>query len=176
MSLDTHAVIDVAIGSADAVDSQRNVIKGGKGALLREKLVQAEAAKYVVVVDEPKLCGTVGASYPIPVEIAPIYAQRTVRRLNTLASLAPCDARLRYGDAPSGLPGCASFPPTPFVTDNGNWIVDVFRSSSLENVSAAAEELKRTVGVVEHGIFCALESSIVIVGRTEGIEVLDGGQ
>ena len=97
---------------------------------------------------------------------------RKERQRSADSSLSPCDARLRYGDAPSGMPGCAAFPPEPFVTDNGNWIVDVFRTAPIEDAAAAAEELKRTAGVVEHGLFCALASSTVVVGRADGIEVL----
>lgn len=85
----------------------------------------AQASQYVVAVDQSKLCGKLGASYPIPVEIAPFYAQRTVRAIMALPTLAPCDAQLRYGDAPAGMPGVGSA--KPFVTDNGNLIVDVRR-------------------------------------------------
>lgn len=83
----------------------------------------AQATKYVVAVDESKLCERLGVTYPIPVEVAPFYAQRTVRAITALPSLAPCDAQLRYGDAPTGFPGVGSA--KPFVTDNGNLIVDV---------------------------------------------------
>ena len=90
VSLDTQAAPAVAIGGADAVDGACNLIKGGKGALSREKLVQAEAARYVVVVDEPKLCARVGGAHPVPVEI-PVFAQRTLRQIAALPALAPCD-------------------------------------------------------------------------------------
>uniref|UniRef100_A0A7S3AM72 Ribokinase n=1 Tax=Haptolina ericina TaxID=156174 RepID=A0A7S3AM72_9EUKA len=169
---DSNAPVDVSLGSADAVDASGNVIKGGKGAMLREKLVQECAAKYVVVVDQVKLTERIGTSYPIPVEIAPIYAQRTLRRIATLPSLAPCDARLRVGGAPAGFPGCAM--PTdgikagPFVTDNGNLIVDIFLSAPLADAAAASAELTRTPGVLEHGLFLPRPSTTVLVGRADG--------
>lgn len=168
MSLETHAPIDVAIGSADAVDGYGNVIKGGKGALLREKLVRAQAAKYIVAVDQAKSCEKLGGSYPIPVEVAPFYAQRTVRSIMALPSLSPCDAQLRFGDAPAGMPGIGSS--KPFVTDNGNLIVDVFRSTPLTDVAAAAAELKATVGVVEHGLFQIRPNSVVVVSTPDGTD------
>lgn len=171
VSLETHAPIDVAIGSADAVDAGGNIIKGGKGALLREKLVRAQATQYVVAVDEPKLCGAqIGASYPIPVEIAPFYAQRTVRSIMALPALSPCDAQLRFGDAPAGMPGVGSA--KPFVTDNGNYIVDVFRTAPLADVAAAARELKATVGVVEHGLFEQTSNSTLLVSAPSGVRTV----
>lgn len=170
VSIETHAPIDVAIGSADAVDAEGNVIKGGKGALLREKLVRAQASQYVVAVDEPKLCGKLGASYPIPVEVAPFYAQRTVRSIMALASLQPCDAQLRFGDSPAGMPGVGSA--KPFVTDNGNLIVDVFRTAPLADVAAAAAELKATVGVVEHGLFVHGANSVLLVSTPAGVSAV----
>ena len=98
VSSETQPAIAVAIGSADAVDAEGNVIKGGKGALLREKLLRDQATRYIVAVDEAKLCSKLGASYPIPVEVAPFYAQRTVRSIMALPSLHPCDAQLRFGE------------------------------------------------------------------------------
>ena len=150
------------------VDGACNLIKGGKGALSREKLVQAEAARYVVVVDEPKLCARVGGAHPVPVEILPVFAQRTLRQIAALPALAPCDARLRYGDAPAGLDGVTPFPPKPFVTDNGNYIVDCFRQAPLDDVAAAAAALKATSGVVEHGLFVGAPSTVVVVGKADG--------
>jgi len=167
---DSNAPVDIALGSADAVDRNRNVIKGGKGAMLREKLVRECASQYVVVIDEKKLCDAVGPSFPIPVEIAPVYAQRTLRRIAALPSLAPCDARLRYGDAPAGLPGCAmpGSDSAPFITDNGNYIVDVFLNGPLRDAAVANDELTRTAGVLEHGLFVPRPSTVVMVGCADG--------
>ena len=159
--------IDLAIGSADAVDKSLNVVKGGKGALLREKLVQASAKRCVVCIDESKLCDRIGTSYPIAVEITSMFAQRTVRRIGTLPSLGACDAMIRHGNAPAGLPGSTDHL-MPFLTDNGNMIVDVFLKAPLVDVAAAAEELTRSVGVVEHGLFQARESTAVLIGRADG--------
>ena len=171
---DSECAVDLALGGCDAVDRRRHVVKGGKGAMLREKLVRDCAATWVVVCDETKVTDAIGESYPIPVEIAPAYHQRTLRRIANLESLGPCDARLRHGNAPAGLPGCAmpgdkDF--APFKTDNGNLIVDLFLQKPLVDVSRAADDLSRTSGVVEHGLFPAddaLGASIVLVGRETG--------
>jgi len=167
---DSNAPLNVALGGADAVDANGHVIKGGKGALLREKLVQASASRYVVVVDEEKLTERLGASYPIPVEITPIYSQRTLRRIVALPTLSGCNARLRYGLAPAGLPGCAipGDDASLFVTDNGNLIVDLFLNAPLESVAETAAELSRTPGVLEHGLFTKCSSTSIIVGHKDG--------
>lgn len=170
VSSETQPAIAVAIGSADAVDAEGNVIKGGKGALLREKLLRDQATRYIVAVDEAKLCSKLGASYPIPVEVAPFYAQRTVRSIMALPSLHPCDAQLRFGDSPTGMPGVGSI--TPFVTDNGNLIVDIFRTTPLKDVAAAAAELKATVGVVEHGLFVRGANSVLLVSTPAGVSTV----
>jgi len=167
VSFETQMPIDVAITSADSVDAYGNVIKGGKGALLREKLVQAQASKYIVAVDQPKMSGKFGFSYPIPVEIAPFYAQRTLRAICTLPSLGQCDAQLRYGDHPAGMPGVGAA--KPFVTDNGNFIVDIFCTAPLVDVPKAAAELKATTGVVDHGLFVMSPASVTLVGADEGV-------
>ena len=83
----------------------------------------------------------------VPVEILPVFAQRTLRQIAALPALAPCDARLRYGDAPAGLDGVAPFPPKPFVTDNGNYVVDCFRQAPLDDVA-----LRLPQPVLESGI------------------------
>jgi len=166
----SNSAIDVSLGSADAVDANGFVIKGGKGAMLREKLVQEAATRYVIVVDDSKLCERIGATYPIPVEIAPIYAQRTMRRIAALPSLQPCNARLRVGAAPAGFPGApvGNQDASPFVTDNGNFIVDIFPSGALADAAAAAVELTGTPGVMEHGLFVPRDSTTVLIGQADG--------
>jgi len=169
---DSNAPVDIALGSADAADRARNVIKGGKGAMLREKLVRECATQYVVVIDQKKLCDKVGSSYPLPVEISPFHSQRTLRRIAALPSLAPCEARLRYGVAPAGLPGCAmpgsDADAKPFVTDNGNLIVDLFMATPIRDTAAAADELISCPGVLEHGLFVPRESTVLMVGQADG--------
>jgi len=169
---DADCEVDLALGGCDAVDAARNVVKGGKGALLREKVVRDAAATWVVVCDEAKVCARVGATFPIPVEVAPACWQRTLRKLGALPTLPRCDARLRRGNAPAGLPGCAvSASAAPYATDNGNYVVDLFLDAPIADVAAAASDLSRVAGVVEHGLFPAdnaVGAAHVLVGRPDG--------
>merc|ERR1712050_401645 len=89
-TLDTHSDLDVAIDGADAVDPNLNLVKGGGGALFREKIVELCAKKFIVIVDESKLCDALGPSFPIPVEIVPFCHEHTVRTISNLPALAGC--------------------------------------------------------------------------------------
>merc|ERR1719213_878664 len=79
VTLDTHSKLDVAIDGADEVDPKLNLVKGGGGALLREKMVELQAKKFIVIVDESKLCAHLGPSFPVPVEITPFCHLHTMR-------------------------------------------------------------------------------------------------
>ncbi len=189
VSLDAHPALDLVIGGADAVDHARRVIKGGKGALLREKIVRACARTFVVAVDDSKLAptlfagdGSVSKSTKVhsllPVEVAPVYAQRTLR---ALAALPACvsggvQPRLRVGAAPAGLPGCAlpkgeNSAALPFTTDNGNWVIDLCFARAVEDLGALADQIKQVAGVVEHGLFLDLSSpdAHILVGGPDGV-------
>ncbi|EGB07017.1 ribose-5-phosphate isomerase [Aureococcus anophagefferens] len=165
---DSDASVDLAIGGCDAVDGQKHVLKGGKGAMLREKLLRDAAKAWVVCCAEGKVCDAVGSTYPIPV--APVGVR--ARKLANLPSLQPAVARLRVGAAPAGFPGCAmpgDDGAAVYKTDNGNLIVDLFLEAPLRDVRRAADDLSRTAGVVEHGLLPADENPpIVVVGRADG--------
>merc|ERR1719327_2075424 len=102
VTLDTHSVLDVAIDGADEVDPGLNLVKGGGGALLREKMVEVCAKKFIVIVDESKLCSGLGPGFPLPVEITPFCWEHTMRLIGGLPSLAGCEAKLRLGSAATG--------------------------------------------------------------------------
>lgn len=141
--------IDLTIDGADEVDPHGNLIKGGGGALTREKIVAAASAREIIIVDESKCVGVLGA-FPLPVEVLPFGWRHTVAMLEAQS----CEARLRLqGEA-------------PFVTDNGNYIIDCqFREiSSPEELS---EKLNAIPGVIENGLFIAL-TDVVIVGKKDG--------
>ena len=160
VSLATHPALDVAIDGADAVDERLNLIKGGGGALLREKMVEVCAAKFVVIVDESKLCGGLGPSFALPVEVTPFCHEHTTRAIAALPALAGAEARLRVGDvANNKADGTA-----PAKTDNGNHIVDLFFAEPIADPAAAARELDALVGVVEHGLFCGMASEVIVAG------------
>merc|ERR1712094_85987 len=82
--------LDVAIDGADAVDPQLNLIKGGGGALFREKIVEECAEKFIVIVDESKLCDGLGPGFPVPVEITPFCHEHTMRQVAALDSCEGC--------------------------------------------------------------------------------------
>ena len=115
--------LDVAIDGADEVDPALNLVKGGGGALLREKMVEVCAKKFIVIVDESKLCDGLGPGFPLPVEITPFCWEHTMRTVAGLPSLEGCEAKLRMGSAATGSKVDGD---EPAVTDNGNYIVDLF--------------------------------------------------
>ena len=164
---DSDKAVDVALTGCDGVSSSKDVVKGGKGAMLREKLVRAASARWVVICDECKKSEGLGVDFPVPVEVAPAFHQRTLRRL---AKLTGADARLRLGLAPAGRPG-ADVSGKPFVTDNGNYVVDLFFREPLGDVWLMASSLDACPGAVEHGLFPASmrpDDPVVLVGRGDG--------
>ena len=161
-TLDSYSELDVAIDGADEVDPDLNLVKGGGGALLREKMVEVQAKQFIVIVDESKLCDGLGPGFPLPVEITPFCHEHTLRKVAALPSLEGCEAKLRMGAVSTGskVDGDAIA-----VTDNGNYIVDIFFKEPIKNAVKAGEELKATVGVVDHGLFCGITSAVIIAGK-----------
>lgn len=139
--------IDLAVDGADEVDPALNLIKGRGGALFREKLVAAAAKRFVVVVDESKLVKELGAGV-LPVEVLPFLWRSTAERLAALGLTLV----VRGGEE------------TPYVTDNGNLILDVTVADGIKNPAAFAHELKQVTGVVEHGLFVGLTDTVIVAG------------
>lgn len=149
ITLDENSDLDVAIDGADEVDPDLNLVKGGGGALLREKMVEVCAKKFIVIVDESKLCEGLGPGFPIPVEITPFCSGHTIRKIGELPSLKGCKPILRLGSSSNNqIDG-----EDPAVTDNGNYIVDLHFDEPVKDAVAAANDLKNTCGVVDHGFF-----------------------
>ncbi|MFQ6117409.1 MAG: ribose-5-phosphate isomerase RpiA [Candidatus Bipolaricaulia bacterium] len=141
--------LDLTIDGADEVDSECNLIKGGGGALLREKLVASASKKYIITVDETKLKRYLGA-FPLPVEVVPFGWQVTLKRLEGLG----CRAALRERDG------------EPFLTDNGNYIIDC-QIGRIADPAGLEREIDLIPGVAECGLFIGLADRI-IVGREGG--------
>lgn len=141
--------IDVTIDGADEVDDAFNLIKGGGGALLREKILAANSRRFIVIVDESKLVRTLG-TFPLPVEVVPFAHELTVRKLEALG----CKPAIRQADG------------RPFVSDNGNYIVDC-RFDAIPDPAALSGRLHAIPGVVEHGLFVRMTETVV-VGSSEG--------
>ncbi|QYR20144.1 ribose-5-phosphate isomerase RpiA [Paenibacillus sp. sptzw28] len=136
--------LDLTIDGADELDPDLNLIKGGGGALFREKIVASASRELVIIADESKAVEHLGA-FPLPVEIARFGAEMTMRRLRKLG----CTLRLRgAGDM-------------PFVTDNGNYIADC-SFASIEDPGTLHDRINRIVGVVENGLFIGMANQAVI--------------
>jgi len=165
-TLDTHSQLDVAIDGADAVNPRLQMVKGGGGALFREKIVEARAKKFVVIVDDSKLCKGLGPTFPVPVEIVPFCYQHTARVIEALPALAGGKAVLRLGSSSNNKVDGDK----PAITDNGNYIVDIHFKEPIANPAAAAQQLIETIGVVEHGFFIGMASVVIVAGK-DGITV-----
>lgn len=164
VTLDEKSHLDVAIDGADDVDLNLCLVKGGGAALLREKMVEVVADKFICIVDETKLSKGLGPRFPLPVEITPFCHKHTLRVIERLPSLKGCRAVLRMRSDRQG----------PLVTDNGNYIVDLHFTKNIPDVALAAKELTNTVGVVEHGIFAGMVTELIVAGK-EGIRVAGKG-
>ena len=151
--LNEVARVDMIIDGADEVDPNFNMIKGGGGALTREKLVGLASEKGVYVVDESKLVDRLGSSFAVPVEVLQFGWAVSSKHLRELG----CEPWLRGdGDA-------------PFLTDNGNYILDC-RFDSIADPAQLEKAIKQLPGVVESGLFIGI-ADVVIVGRSNGVEI-----
>ena len=155
--------IDVAIDGADAVDPYFTLIKGGGGALLREKMVETVSNQFICIVDDTKLHTGLGPSFALPVEIVQFGHEHTMRVLHTITG---GKAVLRRGDVTNNRQEPDE---EPAVTENGNYIVDLnFESRAyIHEPFRVAADLKQVVGVVEHGLFCNM-ANYVIVAQSNG--------
>ncbi len=141
--------IDLAIDGADEADPANNLVKGGGGSLLREKIVAAASRTFIVVVDESKLVSQLGA-FPLPVEVVPFGWEATAKACAGLG----CTPARRMADG------------QPFVSDNGNYILDC-AFGTIAAPETLARRLNAIPGVVEHGLFLGMVSKLVI-GRPDG--------
>jgi ribose 5-phosphate isomerase A len=139
--------VDLAVDGADEIDPELRLIKGRGGALFREKLVAEASRRFVVVAEESKLVPRLGAGV-LPVEVLPFLWQRTAARLTALGGAWV----LRGGEE------------APFLTDNGNLVLDVSFEGGIAEPVALGRELKLVTGVVEHGLFCALTTAAILAG------------
>ncbi len=150
--------IDLAIDGADQVDRELNLVKGGGGALTREKIIDAFASELVVVVDEGKLSDRLGIGQPIPIEVLPFALPLAIREVKRIGG----KPSLRFGTGKVG----------PVVTDNGGLILDA-DFGPIADPKRLEAELKSIPGVVETGIFAGMARR-VYVGRADGtVEVLE---
>ena len=147
--------LDLAIDGADEVDPEFNMIKGGGGALLREKIVASCARRMVVVIDRSKLVDQLGA-FPLPVEVSPMAATPVARRIGAHGREVTL-RRAKNGGA--------------FVTDEGHHILDC-RFGRITDPRTLSRTLSDIPGVIEHGLFLDM-AELVIVGSDTGAETLE---
>jgi ribose 5-phosphate isomerase A len=145
--------IDVAIDGADQVDPAFNLIKGGGGALLKEKIVAASAKQFIVMVDHTKRVPVLGGSFPLPIEIVPFGWGSTARAIEVLTK-SRVVLRERNG--------------APFTTESGNVIVDV-HIDRIDQPKALEIALNQIPGVVETGLFVN-RTDVLIVGTAQGVQ------
>lgn len=159
-TLDEIDRLDLTVDGADEIDPALNVIKGGGGALLREKIVAAASDRMIVIADESKWVPTLGR-FALPIEVIPFGLSATRRAIETAFAdcglAGPMTVRANNGHV--------------FVTDGGHWIID----AALGQISDAphlAERLSAIPGVVEHGLFIGMVTTAVLAGP-QGIRVFE---
>ena len=143
--------ISVYIDGADESDKQLNLIKGGGGALTREKIVAAVSNQFVCIADESKLVSILGA-FPLPVEVIPMSANNVKRQIIKTTGGSPI---LRDG----------------FTTDNGNLILDI-HDLKIEDPKKLENQLNNIVGVVTNGLFATRGADILLLGTANGVQTI----
>jgi ribose 5-phosphate isomerase A len=146
--LNNTGTLDVYIDGADEFDPHRRLIKGGGGALTREKVVAAASRKFVCIVDESKKVGVLGA-FPLPVEVIPMARSYVARQLVAMGG----QPELRQD----------------FVTDNGNVILDVFNLDLVDPVSSE-KRINNLAGVVACGLFALRPADVVLMASSSGVQ------
>jgi len=151
LSLNSANDIPVYIDGADEATKHLHLIKGGGGALTREKIVAAVSKKFVCIIDETKLVDVLG-TFPLPIEVIPMAQSYIAREITKLGG----QPILREG----------------FTTDNGNIILDVHNLSILKPVELE-QKLNKLAGVVSNGLFAQRPADILLLARDNGIQVID---
>jgi ribose 5-phosphate isomerase A len=146
---------DLAIDGADEVDENLNLIKGGGGALLREKIIAYAAKEFIVIADSSKLVKSLG-TFPLPVEVVPFGMELTERHLKELG----------------GVPRLRTIDGAPFKTDNGNFIFDC-DFGFIENAGELEKAINMIPGVVENGLFVGMADKVITLDK-QGKVVIRG--
>jgi len=149
-------MLDITIDGADEVDQNMNLIKGGGGALLREKIVASNSRQLIIIADESKLVKHLGKFW-LPVETAIFGWEKTLKKLAAL----DCTPHLRSSNE------------TPYITDNGNYIVDCdFRE--IIHPEILHEQINSIVGVMENGLFVKMTSKVVVGYENDDAKTFEG--
>jgi ribose 5-phosphate isomerase A len=154
LAYDAEWVVDLALDGADQVDPQLNLIKGGGGALLKEKIVAGAASRFVVLVDETKLVPVLGGTFPLPVEVVQFGWRVTAKQLEGFG----CRVSPRMKDG------------AHFVTEAGHYILDLW-FTKIESPGKLEIELEKVPGVVSTGLFVD-RADLVLVATQQGIRTI----
>jgi ribose 5-phosphate isomerase A len=150
LSLNDAGDLPVYVDGADEITRHLHMIKGGGGALTREKIVAAASKKFICLCDTSKLVGVLG-KFPLPVEVIPMARSYVARQLVALGG----QPKLREG----------------FITDNGNIILDV-HNLTIMNPPELESALNQIAGVVTNGLFAHRSADVLLLGTTEGVKTL----
>jgi ribose 5-phosphate isomerase A len=166
LALADAAEIHLSIDGADEVDPDLNLVKGRGGSLLREKMIEGAGARFVVIVDESKLVPRLGCTGAVPVEVVPFGSAYTLGLIRKVFDKLPgFSARLRTVQSKAQE--------EPFVTDNGNYIVEMFFEDGIHgDLRAISDSLLRITGVVEHGMFLGMATSVIVAKKDGTVAVL----
>lgn len=151
IDLNFAGTLDVYIDGADEVNAALQLIKGGGGALTREKIVAAASHKFICMVDDSKSVEILGRTFPVPIEVLPQARSYVARQL------------VELGGEPVYREG--------FVTDYGNVILDTY-DLDVSNPSALEQQLNNIVGVVCNGIFAANQADVLLKASSAGVETI----
>ena len=160
-SLDETPELDLTVDGADEIGPDLSLIKGGGGALLREKIVAFASKQLIVIADDSKWVSALGR-FPLPVDVVPFGLAVTRRAVEAAAAAAGCPGLALLRRAKDGH---------AFVTDDGQWVLD----AALERISDPknlADRLSAIPGVVEHGLFIGLATAVVL-GGPKGVRVIE---
>jgi ribose 5-phosphate isomerase A len=146
--LNSFPRIDITIDGADEVDPDLNVIKGGGGAVLREKIVAQVSKRYVIIVDDEKLSPSLGTKFFIPLEILPFGWERQLDYITSIGGVPT----LRKGS--KGL---------PVLSDQGNYLLDC-KFGPISDLEKLAKQLEGRSGILEHGLFLNLATDVIAAG------------
>ena len=152
-NLNTHPELDLTIDGADEIDSHLNLIKGGGGALLREKIVASASHRFIVIADATKQVTQLGLKAALPVEAIPFAATPVSRHLQALGALV--QVRQRWNQV--------------FLTDNGNIILDCSFPNGIADPANLEASIRHIVGVVESGLFLNMAER-ALIGGPEGVK------
>lgn len=160
-TLDETPELDLTVDGADEIGPDLSLIKGGGGALLREKIVAAASARMIVIADASKWVDALGR-FPLPIEVTPFGFSATLRAVDRVIGALQRTGPLALRQSKDGH---------AFVTDGGHWIIDA-ALGRIDDPKAMAHALSGVPGVMEHGLFVDL-AQMVIIGGPDGIKIVE---